>query len=382
MNPSIPHPGLPGIPGIPGPGLGLPTFHPETMKAWLYTTTSPTLEKSLTLHTNARAPPTPQGNQLLIQILSTSLNRTDYQFPESLVGLGLQRLIIGLPASPGIEFCGRITSSGPLAQHMKEGTIVYGCHDRPTQFGSLAEYIIVKADKVAILPDGVDINSASAISICGQAAYQALNGNVKEGSGLNSNSSVLINGGSGGCGQFAIQIAKAMGCRVTATCSTRNMELCLRLGADEVIDYTAEEDLVRKLCTRGKGMEFDCIIDNVGSPSNMYYECHQFLKEEGVFVQVGAESGLTYLRAVWPAFLGGGRRKYVILRRVDDNRHLVKLGEWLGDRTIQVQTDGVYDFHDVVKAFEKLRSGHARGKIVVRVSDPDARDMQSFGIGF
>ncbi|KAJ5272962.1 hypothetical protein N7478_008087 [Penicillium angulare] len=348
------------------------------MKAWLYTTTSPSLEKSLTLHNNALAPPTPKNNELLIQVLSASLNHTDYQYPEQFLNSGLARLIIGTPASPGIEFCGRVTATGPLAQHLKEGTIVYGCHSRPTQFGTLAEYLVIKADKIAILPDGVDINSASAVSICGITAYQALEGNVKPGSG----SSVLINGGSGGCGQFAIQIAKAMGCRVTATCSTRNMELCLRIGADEVIDYTAEEDLVRKLASRGSGMEFDCIIDNVGTPSTLYYECHRFLKEEGVFMQVGVESVRTYLRAVWPAFLGGGRRRYVILRRVDDNRRLVKLGEWLGDRTVQVQTDGVYEFHDVVKAFEKLRSGHARGKIVVRVSDPHARDMQSFGIGF
>ena len=356
-------------PTIPQPP-GMPSFHPETMQAWLYTSTTGTLEKNLRFNPTARTPAPPKGNEVLVQVFTASLNHADYWFSE----LGLPaRLLIGSPASPGMEFCGRVAGTGPLAQHLKEGTLVYGSYGRPTQFGSLAEYVVLGADKLAIVPDGVNIDSAASVSACGLTAYQSLEGNVKEGS------NVFVNGGSGGCGIFAIQIAKAMGCRVTVTCSTRNMELCLRIGADEVIDYTAEKDLVSKLVSRGD--QFDCIIDNVGSPSPLYYQSHLFLKEKGTFVQVGVQSSRTYLRAVWPAFLGGGQRRYVVLSRVDNPRQLVQLGEWLRDRMVQVQLDGVYEFHDVVKAFEKLRSGHARGKIVVHVNDPHARDMEAFGIG-
>lgn len=353
------------------PPLNMASFHPEVMKAWLYSSTSGGLEKNLHLDVSARAPPAPRGNEVLVRVLSAALNPVDYKFPE----MGLPaRMLIGMPASPGMDFCGRVVAAGPLAQHFKEGQLVYGCPSRPGQFGSLGEYLSITADQIAAVPDGVAVDHAAAVPVAGLTAYQSLEGHVKAGE------NVLINGGSGGCGVFAIQIAKQMGCRVTTTCSTRNMELCLRLGADEVIDYTAETDLVAKL--RQREVVFDCIVDHIGLPSTLYYQCHHFLKENGVFVQIGAPSLMTFLgRLGWPSFLGGGQRKYIIVMVKNNQRQLVQLGEWLAKGTMQVQLDSVHDLHDVGKAFEKLRSGRARGKIVVHVSDSHDQSMEFFGIG-
>lgn len=353
------------------PPLDMSAYQPESMKAWLYSSTANGLEKNLHLDMCARAPPAPQGNEVLVRVLSAALNPVDYKFPE--VGLPA-RMVIGMPATPGMDFCGRIVATGPHAKHFKEGQLVFGCPARPTQFGSLAEYIRIPADKIALVPDGVAVDHAAGVAVAGQTAYQSLEGRVKAGE------KVFINGGSGGCGVFAIQIAKQMGCHVTTTCSTRNMELCFRLGADEVIDYTAEPDLVAKLVQRK--VVFDCILDHVGLPSALYYQGHHFLKEDGAFVQIGM-SGLMTLtgRIGWPSFLGGGRRKYVVVMAKYNQRQLVQLGEWLAKGAIQVQLDSVYEFRDAGKAFEKLRSGRARGKIVVHVSDPDEQSMESLGIG-
>ncbi|KAJ5930212.1 hypothetical protein N7466_005705 [Penicillium verhagenii] len=353
------------------PDLDMASFHPEKMQAWLYSSTTGGMEKNLHLHASTRTPPAPRGNQILVKVLSAALNPADYKVAE----LGLPfRMLIGSPATPGMDFCGRVTSTGPLAKHLKEGTLVYGCSARPVQFGSLAEYITVAADTISVVPEGLGVDHAAAVGVTGQTAYQSLDGYVSAGS------KVLINGGSGGCGIFAIQIAKALGCHVTTTCSTRNMELCYRLGADAVIDYTAEENLVEKLAS--SGVVFDHVLDHVGAPADMYYQCHRFLKEGGAFVQVGASSVMTFIgRLLWPAFLGGGQRKYVTLATRIDLKQLGQLGEWLADGTVKMQLDSVFEFNDTVKAFEKLRSGRARGKIVVHVSDRHAQNMEPFGIG-
>ncbi|KAJ5594918.1 Polyketide synthase enoylreductase [Penicillium hispanicum] len=333
---------------------------PASMKAWLYSSTSGGLEKNMHLDASARAPPAPRGDELLIQVLTASLNPADYKVPE--MGLAA-RLLIGMPAAPGMDFCGRVVATGPGATHFPAGQLVYGCHSRPVKFGSLGEYLSISARFVAALPAGVEVDAAAGIGIAGQSAYQALDGYVKAGD------KVFINGGSGGCGLFAIQIAKAMGCHVTVTCSTRNVELVRAVGADEVVDYTAEEDLVATLC--GRGVVFDHILDHIGTPSAMYFQSHHFLREGGVFVQVGASSIGTFAgRLGWPSLLGGGRRKYVIFFFANTGEHLVKLGEMMRQGALKTQLDSEYEFEDADKAFEKLRSGRARGKIVVHVAQP------------
>lgn len=353
------------------PPIDMISFQPETMQAWLYSGTSGGLEKNLCFNAVARVPPAPKGNEVLVRVLSAALNPADYRFPE--IGFPA-RMLMGMPASPGMDFCGRVVATGPLAKHFKEDQLVHGCPSRPVQFGSLGEFLTITADRIAVVPDGVSVDHAAALSLAGLTAYQSLDGHVKAGD------RVLINGASGGCGVFAVQIAKQMGCHVTTICSTRNIELCLRLGADEVIDYTAQNDLVASL--QHRNVIFDCIVDNVGLPSSLYYQCHHFLKEDGEFVQVGASTLMNFLgRICWPSFLGGGKRKYVVLITKNDLRQLAQLGEWLSMGKIQVQLDSVFEFHEVEKAFQKLRSGHARGKIVVHVSGSHDQSMESFGIG-
>jgi NADPH:quinone reductase-like Zn-dependent oxidoreductase len=126
---------------------------------------------------------------------------------------------------------------------------------------------------------------------------------------------------------------------------------------------------------------YDHIIDHIGLPSPLYFQCHHFLKPDGVFVQVGASSMLTFAgRLAWPSILGGGKRKYVIFFFANTGQHLLKLGEMMEEGNLQTQVDSVYEFEDTVQAFEKLRSGRARGKIIVHVAKPDAHWHQEMGL--
>merc|ERR1712187_428893 len=213
----------------------------------------------------------------------------------------VSKVMITTPASPGMDFAGRVITTGPQVSGFKAGQLVYGTIGMPGQFGTLGEYIVVGTGNVVALPEGVDPDQAATVGVAAQTAYQSLVPYVSKGD------RVFINGGSGGCGIFAIQFAKVVGCHVTTTCSSRNLQFCKDLGADEVIDYTAE-DVIGVL--KGQGQVYDHVIDHIGLPENLYSESNSFLRPRKAFVQVGAASMSIFAnRLVWPGFLGGGKRK-------------------------------------------------------------------------
>lgn len=327
------------------------------MKAWLYTSTTGGLEKNLTLNPSARTP-VPAPSQLLIQVLSASINPADYKVPEMPI---VPRVLVSTPASPGMDFAGRIVSTGAEVSEFEAGQLVYGTTGIPTQFGSLGEYMVVGKDNVAALPEDVEPDQASTVGVAAQTAYQSLVPYVSKGD------RVFINGGSGGCGIFAIQFAKVVGCHVTTTCSSRNVQFCKDLGADEVIDYTAE-NVVGVL--KGQGQVYEHVIDHIGLPENLYSESDSFLRPGKAFVQVGAVSLSIFVnRLVWPGFLGGGKRKYVIFMMKHKKEDITQIGQWMQQGNVRAVIDSTYEFEDAVKAFEKLRTQRSKGKIIIHVSE-------------
>ncbi|KAL4995207.1 hypothetical protein BDV10DRAFT_203225 [Aspergillus recurvatus] len=349
------------------------TTVPPTMKSWLYTSTQPSVISNLTFNPSASSPSLPtSANQLLIRVLSTSLNPADHKVPQqATIPFTGRTLICSLPASPGLDFAGRIVAVHPKHKgEFEPGQLVYGCLARPRTFGTTGEYILADANDVAHLPEGVSVDDAACLGVAVRTAYQSLK-NYLDLSKFQSGSGpkVFINGGSGGCGVFAIQIAKMLGCHVTTTCSGRNIELVRDLGADEILDYTTVN--VTEIL-KAKGLVFDHVIDHIGLPENLYTECHHFLKPSGTWVQVGAGSILTaFWRAITPRFLGGGRRWFVPLMLANSKEDLVEVGHLLREGKIRVVRDGdrVWGFEDVKEAYELLASGRARGKIVVRVAE-------------
>ena len=332
---------------------------PSTMRAWLWTSAAGGLEKNLRLSQSATRPGQQlQKNQVVVQIISMSLNPADYKVPE--MGL-LAKLVISTPSSPGIDFCGRVAAVGSAVDEFSPGQLVYGCLGRPMQFGPLAQYLVCPSRVIALLPPGVDPDHAATIGVAGQTAYQVIQHPLTAGD------RVFINGGSGGCGLYSIQIAKILGWHVTVTCSTRNVQLCQELGADEVIDYTAT-DVVQAL--KDKGLVFGLVLDMIGMPNNLYSECHHFLRPGQPYVQVGVASMFSAVgRFLRPALLGGGKRRLQFVFFSNVKSSLVQLGEWIQEGKIKVVLDSTFEFEDALKAYEKLRTQRARGKIVVHVAE-------------
>ena len=168
---------------------------------------------------------------------------------------------------------------------------------------------------------------------------------------------------------FGIQIAKALGCNVTTTCSTPNIELCKSLGADEVLDYKST-DIIKVLVE--KDQVYKLVVDNVGTPKNLYKVSASFLAPAGKFVQIGMTPSLGGMKQVagnmlLPSFLGGGKNSYQMLIAKASADALRQLSEWLKEGKIKGVVDSVYDWEDAPKAFERLKTGRARGKVVIRV---------------
>lgn len=335
-----------------------------TMKAWQYSTGRGSLEKNLALEEIPR-PAQPNSKQLLVRVASAGLNPADYKLAE--LGL-LSRAIVGLPATPCMDFSGRVAAVGDgVKEHasFRVGDAVFGRADPMRQSGALAEFVLLEdAEPCAALPPGVDADHGAGVATAALTAYQVIAPNVVAGD------RVFVNGGAGGTGTFSIQIAKILGCHVTVTCSGPKEALCRRLGADEVIDYTTT-DVAEQLKAAGK--VFKLAVDCVGSPAGLYKAADDYLMPAGKFVQVAGSASVadvmtTTSRMLVPGFLGGGHRKFELYLTKPSHSDLAQLAKWMGEGKLETVIDEVFGFEDAPKAFEKLKKGRAAGKIIVRVS--------------
>lgn len=323
------------------------------------------LDKSLRLNTSTT--PKPGKDQLLVKVSTAALNPVDYKLAELPL---LNRLIFRGPATPGLDFAGVVVDVGSSPDNsLQPGTRVYGMLGGPGgAIGTLAEYTIADRSGCVAIPDGVDFDQVAGLAAAGQTAYQSIAPYVHADSGQ----SVFINGGSGGVGTLGIQIAKALGCHVTTTCSTRNVELCKSLGADEVIDYSAQ-NVVTALRKLGAHQQYSLIVDNVGSSNEIFPVCHEFTRADARYVQVGASMHVSSIFAIAKAMLlpsafGGGSRKYHFVGVTNKAETLTQLGQWMKEGKLRVPIEATYDLEDGGKAFEQLKTGRTRGKILVRVS--------------
>ncbi|KAH7044086.1 hypothetical protein B0J12DRAFT_578045 [Macrophomina phaseolina] len=339
------------------------------MKSWQSPAPTAKLEASLALN---QAAPVPTASalstgQLLVRVISASLNPIDIKLAE--MGF-ISKLAVRGAYSPGLDFCGHVVATHPSVSasrpDLKEGTLVFGVLAFPPTpvAGTLSQYTVATAASCAPVPAGVSPDHAAAIASAGLTALGSL-ADVKPGA------RVLINGGSGGVGTFAIQMAKALGAaHITATCSGANVELCTSLGADKVLDYRSV-DVIEELKSEGK--VYDLAVDNVGNAELKLYEnAGRYLKKTGSFVQVGGPMSLSNFwlvakRTYAPVCLGGGNRKFRFQVTKIQAKDLERIGEWLKEEKVRVVIDQTYELEDVPKAYEKLRQGRSKGKIVIHV---------------
>jgi len=300
--------------------------------------------------------PTPKDNQVLVRVQAASANPLDWHlmrgepFIARLMGTGLLK-----PKSSrvGADVAGRVEAVGKDVTLFKPGDEVFG-----TCNGSFAEYACAREDRLALKPANVSFEEAAAIPVAATTALQGLRnkGQIQPGQ------KVLVNGASGGVGTFAVQIAKSYGTEVTGVCSTRNLDLVRKIGADHVVDYTQED------FTKNEQQRYDLIFDAVGNRSVSDYK--RALKPGGTCAVAGFSSMSRMFEhsALGPLMSKTGNKKVGGMGMAKINQNdLVFLKQLVEAQKVRPVIDRRYPLSETADAIRYLEAGHAQGKVVITV---------------
>jgi NADPH:quinone reductase-like Zn-dependent oxidoreductase len=252
----------------------------------------------------------------------------------------------------GTNIAGIVEAVGANVTGLSSGDEVFGSCK-----GAFAEYAVAKAEALALVPDNLTLEQASAVGV---SAFTALQG-LRDHGDLKEDQKVLVTGASGGVGTFAVQIAKALGAEVTGVCSTRNLEMVRSIGADHVIDYTNED------FTAG-GPKYDLIFDNVGahSPKDM----RRALAPDGLLLANGAPAptgwfgGLGHPLKVAFGSLFSKQQGRPFLS-TENEKDLATLRELAAAGKIDPIIDRAAPIEEGIEVISHVGEGHNRGTSII-----------------
>lgn len=291
--------------------------------------------------------PVPGDGEILIRVHTTSLNAADYRLFK--MGLGIPKSkIFGADVAGTIESVGKDVLAFEPGDEVVVDTSRYG-------FGGMAEYVRASQSTVVRKPTGVSFENAAASPAASVTALQALRdiGCIKPGQ------QVLIQGASGGVGTFAVQLAKYYGAEVTAVCSTRNVQRIRDLGADHVIDYRVE-DFTKN------GIRYDLIIAINGYHPLLAYK--RSLASAGTYVFVGGTFPQIIQSLLFGPMMSLGRRKMRSSAAKPNTKDLAFIMELLQEGKLNPVIDRTFPLTEGAAAFLYLATGHASGKVLIRVA--------------
>jgi NADPH:quinone reductase-like Zn-dependent oxidoreductase len=288
--------------------------------------------------------PEPKDDEILIRVIAAGVNAVD-----GAIRAGKFAKVLGtrLPLIPGSDIAGVVEKAGSKITKFKNGDSIFAYTDLKDG-GGYAEYIVATEREASPKPKSLTHLEAAAVPIVALTAWQALIDTAK----LSPGQTVLIHGGSGGVGTFAIQIAKARGAKVIATASTRNQDLLKELGADVAIDYTKQrfEDIAK---------DIDVVLDSLGEDT--LKRSYGVVKKGGFIVSI--------IPGPDPAELErhGIRGKFISVE--PDADELAEIGKLIDQKKIKVILSQTFPLSQAIKAHEQIATGHTRGKIVLKVAE-------------
>jgi len=287
--------------------------------------------------------PSPLNNEVLVNIVATSINAADYRSMR--MGIIPKRKIFGA------DIAGIVEAAGKNVQKFKPGDAVFG-DIAGSGFGGLAEYVAVPETLLALKPLEVSFENAAAVPMASLTALQGL----RDLGQIRPEQSVLIYGAGGGVGNFAIQLANYFGAEVTAVCSPGNIELVGSLGADRVIDYTREDALK-------SGSRYDLILAvNGDRPLSVYKRA---LTPNGVLVVVGGGLSQVIKTLLFGKLMSTGGKKLRILRAKPSTKDLEFIIGLVEKGKIKPIIDRQFRLQDTAEAMRYLSQGHAHGKVII-----------------
>ena len=282
------------------------------------------------------------GNAL-VRVYASSISKTELTWDETYVNeKGEPRT----PSIPGHEFSGVVEEIAPGVTSVKPGEEVYGLSSF-TRDGSAAEFIAIHAEDLAPKPKTVDHLQAAAVPLAALTAWQAFFTHAN----LTRGQRVLIHGGAGGVGSFAIQLANWAGANVITTAGANNHDFAGGLGAHEVIDYT-------KFRFENEVSDVDVVIDTIGGAT--LARSYDVVRQGGQLISIVEKPSAEKMKAL------GIKGLYFI---VEPNRtQLEEIGRLIDTGRLRVLVDSVLPLEQARQAFEQGLKDHSRGKIVLRVA--------------
>jgi NADPH:quinone reductase-like Zn-dependent oxidoreductase len=294
--------------------------------------------------------PAVTDGMVLVRVHATTVNRTDCGYRDA--HPFFIRLMTGLtrPRTTvlGSEFAGVIEAVGAGVTSFTVGDRVFGF----SSFGAHAEYLSMPSDGlITTIPANVTFEPAAAATEGSQYALWFIR-TAK----IRSGQDVLVHGATGAIGSAAVQLLKSLGATVTAVCDTENVELVERLGADRVVDYTAE-DFTRD------DQRYDAVFDAVGKST--FGRCRRLLKPRGVYLSsdLGPLAQNLALTLVTPLF--GGRTVRFPVQRMPAQETMRYLRKLIGSGEFKPVIDRTYPLDQIVDAYRYVETGQKIGNVVV-----------------
>ena len=298
--------------------------------------------------------PTAKDNEVLVKVHATTVNRTDSGLRAAkpfinrfFTGLRRPRVTI-----LGNEFAGAVEAVGSGVTSFQVGDRVFGYNG--TRFGAHAEYLTMPQDgSLATIPADLTYNEAAAST---EGSHYALS--LIRKAKLRRGQDILVYGATGAIGSAAVQLLKHLGANVTAVCASEHLELVRGLGADRVIDYTAED------FTKDE-QRYDVVLDAVGKSS--FGRCKRLLKPRGIYLSsdLGPLSQNPILALITPLLRG----KKVLFPIPRDNQEMVRYFKGLIESgAFRPLIDRRYRLEEIVEAYRYVESGQKIGNVVISVA--------------
>jgi NADPH2:quinone reductase len=295
--------------------------------------------------------PEPGPGEVLVRVIAAGTNPVDAKFRSSGDAMGLETPII-----LGLDVSGVVEEVGPGVTDLAPGDEVYYTPEvsGPRSNASYAEYNVAPAGIVAKKPASLSHEEAAAVPLAGGTAYEAIVRRLA----MRVGETILIHGGAGGVGSFAVQIAKASGARVLASAGTHNQDTLRELGVDVPIDYTSE-DVFEVALDDTAGAGVDAVFDTVGG--DLIARSIQATRVFGRLASIISLQG-----DLTPGYRLNQTFNGVFLLR--ERARLDEMTRLIDRRQMRPLVDEVLPLDQVGKAHERLESGHGRGKVVLRVA--------------
>lgn len=280
--------------------------------------------------------PSPGEGEVLVRVRATGVHPMDWA---TRAGYLKQYMPVELPHTPGWEFAGTVEAKGPGVESLEIGDRVFG-----RAAATYAEYTVASPATLAKLPDSVSFEAGAALGFTGVNAWLAV-----EAAQVHPGQRVLIQGGAGGVGSIALQLAKRAGAHVITTTSAMNVGHVRALGADQVVDYSAEafESQIEPV---------DCVIDTVGGDT--LDRSWALVKGGGILVTITAQPDAAKAEELGIR-IGISRQPEVTTPILSELAELVAAGE------LKVAIDSTFPLEQAAAAHAASQSGHGRGRRVL-----------------